>query len=168
MTAVPMNELDRSRYPHRMLIGSRDRTRGYLARFWLLGTDVSRLAVMLHNMLNADDDTCHHDHPWWFITLVIWGGYIEEITDADGRVRTRRNRPGMILFRPAHHTHRIVALPKGNCWTLVLRGRKSRSWGFHTTGGWIGHRTFIDTRGAIDWCGGWVNKTKRIKWRSGE
>lgn len=96
--------------------------------------------------------------------MVLWGGYVEEVTvdlypDAHGPagawvkgVMVRNNRPGMVLWRRAEHTHRIAALPRGYCYTLVLRMRKRRKWGFHTPQGWIGWREFIDTRGAVAWC----------------
>ncbi len=143
-------------------ITSRDGTVIYLSRYWLFGHQTSRIALMLHKMHRPDDDACHHDHPWSFWTLVLYGGYIEEVTLPNGSMKIRRNRPGMILFRPAEHTHRIEALPKGICWTLVLRFRKSRSWGFWTKKGWVAWRRFIDNRQrmGILWCGDEDENTK--------
>lgn len=151
----------RTSWPKSRLIMDRAGVRLYLTRYWLLGWDTSPWALMLHKMHRPDDDTCHHDHPWWFITLVLWGGYVEEITLPDGTIRVRRNRPGTLLFRRAEHTHRIDALPSGSCWTLVLRGRKLRRWGFHTPKGWVGWREFIDLRNAVAWCEGWVRRAEK-------
>src|SRR4051812_22430756 len=112
----------------------------YLTRTWILGRLDSHWALMLHKMHRPDDDTCHHDHPWSFITLVLRGGYEEEITQPDGRVLVQMNRPGVLMYRSAEHTHRISALPKGTCHTLVLRMKKRRHWGFHTPNGFVGWR----------------------------
>ena len=135
----------------------------YLSRYWLLGHRTSRWALMLHNMHRPDDDACHHDHPWSFWTLILKGGYIEEITGDDGLVWQTSNRPGRLLYRPATHTHRISKLPKGSCWTLVLRFKKERSWGFWTrldpkmyfpARHWIPWRKFIaESKRGVLWCG---------------
>lgn len=69
-----------------------------------------------------------HDHPWWFITLLLKGGYLERQSLKVGSKLTRRY-PGMILYRPADHAHDVVT-PYGRSWSLVVTGRKSRDWGF--------------------------------------
>ncbi len=130
----------------------------YLSRYWLLGNRESRWALMLHKMHRADDHACHHDHPWPFWTLILKGGYEEEIT-VYSEVLTQTfwqfNSPGQLLYREAEHTHRISGLPTGSCWTLVLRFRRERSWGFFTKlGGWIPWERFIANRQHIPaWCG---------------
>lgn len=147
------------KWPHKREIKDRAGERVYLTRWHLIGGQYSRIGgLMLHKMHRPDDDACHHDHPWSFWTLVLRGGYVEEVTQKDGRIRTRHNRPGMLLYRPAEHTHRIHALPKGSCWTLVLRFRRRRDWGFHTQDGWVPWRRFIDLRGAVAWCEGWIRE----------
>lgn len=146
-------------WPKKQLIHDRAGETLYLTRWWLLGSSTSRWALMLHKMHRPDDDACHHDHPWSFLTLILFGGYVDEVTLTDGRIRTRLNRIGRLLFRRAEHTHRIHALPAGSCFTLVLRFRKRRSWGFHTEhGGWVPWRRFIDLRGVVAWCEGWVRE----------
>lgn len=134
----------------------------YLLRRWIFGHKFSRWALMHHTML-LPDDACHHDHPWDFITVILSGGYEEEITRDDGSQYTRHNRPGMILWRPAEHTHRISALPKGRATTLVLRFKRRQSWGFYirmpwegTKGLWVHWEEYIrDLRhSGANWCGG--------------
>jgi hypothetical protein len=67
-----------------------------------------------------------HDHPWWFVTVLLKGGYLEkQNSDAD----LKRRYPGQILYRPAEHAHDVIT-PYGRSWSLVLTGRKSHSWGF--------------------------------------
>lgn len=139
----------------------------YLSRYWLLGSRETRWALMLHKMRRPDDTACHHDHPWSFWTLVLKGGYVEEVTHPvelpykhrsgtrNTVVHTRRNRPGMLLFRPAEHTHRISYLPNHTCWTLVLRFKRRRNWGFLTKLGWRPWKLFINLRDyhGVLWCG---------------
>lgn len=134
----------------------------YLLRRWLFGHRTSKWALMHHTMY-LPDEACHHDHPWSFITLILSGGYTEEITREDGSQYTRHNRPGMILWRPATHTHRIASLPRGKATTLVLRFPYQRSWGFYVKRPWIAgkgvwmhwqeHLNDIRNKG-INWCGG--------------
>lgn len=71
-----------------------------------------------------------HDHPWWFVTLLIKGGYLEKQNGRGekGGKLTRRY-PGMILYRPAEHAHDVIT-PYGRSWSLVVTGRKKHSWGF--------------------------------------
>jgi len=65
-----------------------------------------------------------HDHPWWFITLLLSGGYLEY----NGKKLSHRY-PGMVLYRPAKHAHDVTT-PYGTSWSSVLTGPKERTWGF--------------------------------------
>lgn len=119
----------------------------YLQRWHLVR--LFGLALMLHKMHRPDYSLCDHDHPWWFISLVLRGGY-EELVDGEHR----RHRPGALLFRGRHFRHHITRLPRGTAWTLVLRGRHTRTWGF-----WKDVRDGVRewrawTKYNTDWCGG--------------
>lgn len=96
---------------------------------------------MVHKMVRPDHDRCLHDHPWRFISLVLYGGYYEEI---DGLKQPRWNYPGKFIFNKPQHMHRISKLPRGVCWTLVLAGNKVREWGFKTREGWKHWTEFLD------------------------
>ena len=42
-----------------------------------------------------------------------------------------------LAYAPLNWVHAIVSLNNDRpCWTLVLRGREVRKWGFHTECGW--------------------------------
>lgn len=70
---------------------------------------------------SATDGGLPHCHPWSFRTFIISGGYVEEIYNLEtGFVEERFNKPGDSLFIPATHIHRIIELPEGECWTLIL------------------------------------------------
>jgi hypothetical protein len=85
-------------------------------------------ALRLHHWLAPDDDRAFHDHPWWFVTLVLRGGYIDRSTSGDDHVRV-----GRIRYRPALHRHTVIPNP-GGAWTVLVTGPKTRSWGFWLNG----------------------------------
>lgn len=124
----------------------------YLTRWSVLGRRTQGdWAVYLHRFRRSDGDDALHDHPWPFVSLILAGGYWEHTADRSGVVRRRWYGPGRVLVRPAGYRHR-VELPSGrDCWTLILRGKKSASWGFwclsaagRLTGQFVPWRSFVD------------------------
>lgn len=88
-----------------------------------------RFAVYVHLFHRSDVDEWH-DHPWSFWTFLASGGYWEN--QPDGRHWRRRFS---LLFRRAEHRHFVeVSRPT---WTVVLRLRKRREWGFIVRGAWV-------------------------------
>src|SRR5690349_7894728 len=57
-------------------------------------------SIRLHHWLGPDDDRAFHDHPWWFVTLVLRGGYTD--WNPTGK---QHLRAGSIRYRPALHQH---------------------------------------------------------------
>lgn len=103
--------------------------RPYLTRRFLFRT--KWLTAMLHQFHCSDEDRALHDHPWSFITVILWRGYIER-TDAGGK----RKWPGMILYRPAEWRHRVELIDNKPAWTLVFHFRRRREWGYWLPTGW--------------------------------
>lgn len=90
-------------------------------------------AIYLHEFFRSDNARCLHDHPWNFLSLILWGGYWEEMTTG-----LHWRRPGSILFRRAETAHRIVLDgSRKRVWSLVVVGRKHRPWGFYSVRGWL-------------------------------
>jgi hypothetical protein len=92
---------------------------------------------VLHRFRHPEPDANPHDHPWPFETTILDGGYIDEVfhVDADGSWHSEHVhwQPGETYSVDATHIHRIVALPKGECWTIVRSGqneRETRFWRF--------------------------------------
>lgn len=94
---------------------------------WRIETPIGSLRV--HHWLGPDDDRALHDHPWWFITFVIKGGYTEDIPN--GTITL--NAPA-IRYRPAEYQH-TVRPHVGGAWTILLTGKRARYWGF-----WLGEK----------------------------
>lgn len=100
-----------------------DETCPYMTR-WVL--DLRLFSVRLHCFHRSDDDRHLHDHPWWFLSLLLKGSYREHFPD---RVTDWR-RPGSIAYRPALTQHRVEIAPGRKCWSVCLTGRIKRTWGF--------------------------------------
>src|SRR5262249_32779516 len=91
--------------------------------------------IYLHQFIRSDDDRALHDHPWWNVSFLINGTYVEHTIPAGGvNVRTQY-RAGDLKFRRAKAAHR-VELTDGPCWSLFITGPRLRHWGFHCPAGW--------------------------------
>lgn len=115
--------------PH-FIIGPR-----YLLRWYVVPRN-PWLNVYLHKFLHDDEDRALHDHPWWFISMMVRGRYYE-LTRDNFVVRTTPS----VAYRKPTHAHRVVLQKDASdnpipCWTLVVTGRVVRDWGFHCPQGW--------------------------------
>lgn len=107
----------------------------YLYRWTLLRLG-GWLAVYLHHFVGDDWSTDLHDHPKRFISIGLWGSYLEwsPLGESGFIAGTEYRAPWLRSF-PATHIHRLTLHrnPDGSrqhCWTLVIVGRKVREWGF--------------------------------------
>lgn len=104
--------------------------------------------IFLHRMDAPDPGKDLHDHPWWFTSLILSGGYREQRAPIRfpyakvGRLR----KPGSIRVTRLDECHTITDLwRRGRSWSLVLHGPKRRDWGFYVDGKWISWRTYDET-----------------------
>jgi len=116
----------------------------YMTRYAFPRIGPVRMCLHVFHRSDADD---LHDHPWPFISVILWRGY-REVTPwrraysgppSDGGPEFRRCKrvwPGMILFRPAAHIHRVELIDGKRAISLVFMGRRIREWGFFTRHGW--------------------------------
>lgn len=132
----------------------------YMHRYWIfLPKSKTRIQIRLHNILRSDTDRHPHNHPWWYITLILRGGYREQtyIPSKDGVyehgiIKGKWYGPGSILFRKATHLHRLE-LPANatkETWTLFICGKKSNEWGFMTEVGIIPWRQYLEETGQFE------------------
>lgn len=111
----------------------------YLIRYSLFTTPW--FAVKIHKILMSDD-ACFHDHPWSFISIILWGGYTEcqpfrafsNGMPDDSLVHRQYYSAGSILWRKAPSPHRLEISNPAT--TLVITFKKIRLWGFYTLSGW--------------------------------
>lgn len=88
--------------------------------------------AVLHKF-TAPDIGGPHDHPFDFTTHIIKGGYIERIyLLKNGQVYITEvyRAEGEVIKNNAELIHEIIALPFGDCYTLILPQEWKREWGF--------------------------------------
>jgi len=109
----------------------------YLWRWYLIPRN-RWFNVYLHKFNEPDPGRDYHDHPWWNISIVLKGWYLEK----------RRGEPGLhgvrlFRFRRATDAHRIDVISHVGCVTLFITGPNRRTWGFWTLDGWQDWRTYL-------------------------
>lgn len=129
------------RQPPSLTIGSAEDP--YLLR-WHPVPHNRLLNVYPHRMFRSDDDRALHDHPWWNISVVLDGRYVEHRILAGGIHVRLPLGAGEIRLRSARTAHRIEVEPGVSATTLFLTGPVVRNWGFHCPGGWVPHEVFVD------------------------
>lgn len=103
----------------------------YLQRWYLIRTEAC--ALFLHRFIRGDEDRALHDHPWAFIVIPIWRGYIEHNDRGQRRVLPILG----IRCRPATYRHRVQLINGQPAWSLFIRFRKRRLWGFWPKGKFV-------------------------------
>lgn len=99
----------------------------YLHRWYILRNRF--FAVMVHRFVRSDEDRALHDHPWPFLVIPLWRGYIEHRLGAcdcfrctcafpsgpapHGKVETKRRVLPILgaRYRPATYQHRVELYP---------------------------------------------------------
>lgn len=99
----------------------------YLRRLRLVQCPL--FAIYVHWIYQRDDDQDPHNHPMNFWSLILKGGYIEHRW-AGGFLGTRQRRRWSAAHTTMDTYHRIVALFERPTVTLLLVGKRSKSWGF--------------------------------------
>lgn len=91
-------------------------------------------AVIHH--FTAPDTGGPHDHPFGFTTHIIHGSYIErvyKIHNGNVIVEDIHRQQGTSHYVPSETIHEIIALPHGDCFTLITPGpweRETHFWKF--------------------------------------
>lgn len=118
--------------------------RVYLRRLILVQTPW--WGVFLHWIFETDSDRDPHDHPWNFLTVILRGGYSEEVTYPGG-IRDAFFWQRWSWHRvPVTVAHKIVSISDRTV-TLVVTGRRTRVWGFWTPEGWVPWRDYKKLHG---------------------
>ncbi len=126
---LPMSSYKRNWLTKRAIYRRKDEL--YLDRYVLF--QCTFFGIYVHKFWVSDYDV-PHDHPWNFFSLPLVVGYLEHLPD--GTVVQRG--PFSPKFRTANEFH-WVELNKGPAWTLFIRFRAKRRWGFLTPEGWVDH-----------------------------
>lgn len=104
----------------------------YLVRLYLINTPW--FGLKLHWFEAPDPDQDCHDHPWWFVSWVLRGGYTElrQLIDPEGFLwkewGTIRKRWSW-CYRSPTDIHSIIKVEPRTL-TFIINGPRVRSWGF--------------------------------------
>ena len=112
--------------------------------------------IRIHEWHSDDDHRAYHDHPYWFWTLVLRGGYTDVCPISQvytGSKELSTDYPvhddltiGSIRFRKAEYRH-SVQFVKPNTITLLITGPAKRRWGFWVDGKLIKRDKYFATMG---------------------
>lgn len=119
-----------------------DDGRLYMQR-WML--DFWRFSIRLHKFSESDDPRALHDHPWWFVTLILSGGYLDVTHEEDGSVNYERMGRFSFRYRPMGHKHTVKLLNDKPSWSIVLTGRQRHRWGFYVKNK-LGEPRFVNSK----------------------
>ncbi len=110
--------------------------------------------IFVHHILRSDEDPELHDHPWNFVSLVLWSGYLEVLParKMGDPLPVRRIRAGNVVRHRADDAHRLIL--NRPAWTFVIVTGKKRHWGFWTEDGWLPYEKFFDRKYGV---GNWVS-----------
>jgi hypothetical protein len=100
----------------------------YLTRWKLIETPY--FGVYLHRFDAPDSRPTLHDHPWPFISLVLRGGYVERRIDQKTMEIDEHHVVRRLNVMPLGGSHAIMKLLRPRVWTLMLVGRRRRTWGY--------------------------------------
>ncbi len=121
---------------------------------------------LLHWILQPDDCSALHDHPWDFETEILEGGYLEHVNTPDG-VSARdinmglTHRPGDTVRKTGESLHAIAELCAGpgqilttgitgGAWTCVRTAPRFRRWGFHPPGAaWVDREVYLHNKAKV-------------------
>lgn len=129
-------------------INGGERCPTYLWR-WTILKWRGKFSLYLHHFVGDDWSLDLHDHPKRFISVGLWGWYLEETPTGNYQVsRVKKYRAPWIRTFPATHIHRIT-VPSKNCWTLVAVLKPVRDWGFWHVGRFIPWKRYVEGEDGI-------------------
>ena len=133
------------------IIGEADNP--YMLRWWVIPRN-RFFNIYLHKILRSDDDRALHDHPWWNVSFLLKGGYLEVMpyfsgirghisADLPYGQRRKIRRRFSFVFRRAEAAHRRELIEAAPCWSLFITGPKIREWGFYCPKRWRHWKDFV-------------------------
>ena len=110
----------------------------YLTRYCLIPAN-KYCNIYLHHFIGSDEEGMFHDHPWWSVSFMLKGCFVEHCPGKSARTVS----PGSINFRGPFYMHRLEL--KKPAWTLFITGPETRDWGFvDENKGWEHHKKYSD------------------------
>jgi hypothetical protein len=133
-------------------------------RRWFVIPKNKYFNIYLHQFLRDDEDRALHDHPWFNLSILLAGQYIEHTIAAGGVHKRMIYQAGDLKFRAPWSAHRVELIKstighhltgvtmsfmptKQPSWSLFITGPKQHGWGFHCPGEWTPQEMFAEQGG---------------------
>lgn len=117
------------------------------------------IQVSLHRWCRSDDDRALHDHSGDSISILLSGCYRDLVRTKwqAGRFYSWRDDewyrdiwhtrlPFIPYYRPAAQPHRVALINGRSVWSIWIRFKPFREWGFHCPRGWKHWKDYTNTR----------------------
>jgi hypothetical protein len=104
------------------------------------------IQVAIHKWHRSDTDRALHDHSADNISVLLWGRYREWFSHAWEAPRWKLRWPLIPYFRKAETAHRVELHRGAPVWTLWIRFKPRREWGFHCPKGWRHWKEYVAER----------------------
>lgn len=97
--------------------------------------------VYLDN-LRAQDEDHPHQHPWDFVSVILFGAALERVWKDPNKLPSRHMLSfGKIIKRGRFYYHHIYLVRP--IWALTFRTNKASTlWGYFYNGSWINHAAY--------------------------
>jgi hypothetical protein len=114
----------------------------HFQRYRLLATPF--LNIYVHRLCKSDREKHMHDHPWSFITLILWRGYMEYMESYPEGISRKWLH---IVYHKAEEVHKFKLLDETkSTWTLVITGPRRREWGYKVGSDWFDNQTYRELK----------------------
>lgn len=107
-------------------------------------------AIYIHGIYKADEDMHLHNHPWKIWTMILWGGYVEQLRNVGVSNSPRIRKPGHMAYAKLSDFHKIKEMIKSPTYTLAIVGRRiNEDWGYMVDGKFVDHKTYRNNKRGI-------------------
>ncbi len=100
----------------------------YLTRWRVVQTPWG--GVYVHRFTGPDPRATLHDHPWNFLSIIVRGGYVERRLDPETMEVDEAHKVRWLNRIRASEAHSIMRLLRVPTWSVMLVGRRLRTWGY--------------------------------------
>lgn len=100
-------------------------------------------SIWLHGIYKEDQDEHLHNHPWDFISVVLWGSYLEAL-----KTKVNTQFPGRINVRNGVGYHKILKLLTKTVYTLFFVTKPKREWGYCVDDKFVDNVTYREMKNA--------------------
>jgi len=114
------------------------------------------IQVALHRWVRSDNDRALHDHSAGNISILLTGCYRERFNHKWQPLRSKLRLPFIPYYRGGATPHR-VELTHGPLWTLWIRFKPWREWGF-----WCDRKRWVHWEDFVDNSGGYKGSNNKM------